>query len=539
MYSDKSIADCLIKQLSDIRLKFVALCQSIITHAVRKRNNNKKKPFKETNPESIEEVSQKYVDEFILSLSRASITHFMFTTFERLDGRLISFATKRAIRIIPMLCRDDETLKRIVERIETTLVPAGQNDRVIMQFRSFGMVGMLQWKEFFRTIAAGKLRSLSLDHCNVHDRGIAVLCECFEEASELRLLNLRGNQITEEGMQRLTRFLRNQCPNMETLCLTSNLLKDEGVKVLCNGYLSQSNVPLRSLKLDNNKITKHGAFLLASANQFNRVTDLSLSMNDIGSGGCLNFIMYPKQIADSPYVSLGLKSTQIDCVEAATLLCSGLYSLNLSANELKGEELARECLRGAHALPGLERLCLTENELGSGGVKMLSENLLKFCVNLRVLDLSKTSIQDVVPVIACLKQYNLKLSDLQLNNNPLNSASYQAIAQYAVTTPGCRKIGIYNDRIVLFQGLYAREDVFLQNSHHFAYNKNGTKIYCHVGAVLESLQIFNQEYAELYYAFALVKRQYGVDVLSAISGEAWGCWKSVSKYLVQRIILPV
>ena len=82
---------------------------------------------------------------------------------------------------------------------------------------------------------------------------------------ELKILNLMGNNITDEGVKHLSTALTNTNCTLNSLNLGNNNITDEGVKHLSTA-LTHTNCTLNSLVLGANNITDKGKNLVNSMN---------------------------------------------------------------------------------------------------------------------------------------------------------------------------------------------------------------------------------------------------------------------------------
>ena len=82
---------------------------------------------------------------------------------------------------------------------------------------------------------------------------------------ELKRLNLRHNNVTDEGVKHLATALTNTNCTLNSLDLGDNNITDKGVNHLSTA-LTHTNCTLNSLYLYDNQITQEGIDLLNSLN---------------------------------------------------------------------------------------------------------------------------------------------------------------------------------------------------------------------------------------------------------------------------------
>lgn len=112
-----------------------------------------------------------------------------------------------------------------------------------------------------------KLRSLRIR--TLGDKGMKVLFQILPSLSDLRILDLGYNSIGKEKMQDLVKIFPDMSKKLNTLCLNSNSLgNDGGIKILADNLYHLSK--LRILMLQSNKINDEDIEYLISMLSFHQ-----------------------------------------------------------------------------------------------------------------------------------------------------------------------------------------------------------------------------------------------------------------------------
>jgi len=131
------------------------------------------------------------------------------------------------------------------------------------------------------------LVSLSLGHCGITDEGVKHLAVSMAKYSFLHDLDLKGNNIGPEGVEALTMAITHR-PGLVSLDLKENMVGNEGAASIA-AALSNKN-SLTDLNLSDNEIGDDGALMLARSLTINdQMKRLHLNANDIGDSGALEF----------------------------------------------------------------------------------------------------------------------------------------------------------------------------------------------------------------------------------------------------------
>ena len=127
------------------------------------------------------------------------------------------------------------------------------------------------------------LRKLNLGLCSIGDGEI--VSKLLESNSNLKVLDLRSNNLNSKGLLYLTNFLKFNS-TLVSLNLTENDIGDSDMEYLAD--MLKINISLKTLKLAMNMISSKGLNLLTNALKTNNsLTELDLGCNDISE---VNFL---------------------------------------------------------------------------------------------------------------------------------------------------------------------------------------------------------------------------------------------------------
>ena len=164
-----------------------------------------------------------------------------------------------------------------------------------------------------------KLNSLNLGYNNITDEAVKHLSTALTHANrELNSLILLGNNITDKAVKHLSTALTHTNCKLNSLTLGYNNITDEAVKHLSTA-LTHTNCTLKSLNLMNNNITDEGVKHLSTA-----LTHTNCKLNSL--------ILEDNNITDEGVKHLSTALTHTNCT---------LNSLNLERNNItdKGKNL--------------------------------------------------------------------------------------------------------------------------------------------------------------------------------------------------------
>ena len=219
----------------------------------------------------------------------------------------------------------------------------------------------------------------------------AVILQALTKSSKLKVLNLNGSNLTEQLVGDLIKVTRNNS-DLEELYLSNNDLRSS-VFVILQALVENSE--LKVLDLNSNNITGVVVGDLASAIKFSsNLQRLSLANNNLQSSSVM--------------ILQGLKE-----------LCK-LEVLNLDNNNMTGL-VSKDLASVIKNNPGLEKLCLSLNDLRSSAVVIL-QALREHC-KLKILSLCANNMTgQLAGYLASVLDNHPNLKDLRIRNNMLGSS---------------------------------------------------------------------------------------------------------------------
>ncbi len=123
------------------------------------------------------------------------------------------------------------------------------------------------------------------DECDLHgkqleDRDVQTICDQLKASTNCVTLDLRHNEITDDGAFELANLLRTNHV-LQELLLDYNRISDKGFRQLLSVLTNESKT-LKSLYVDENNITSEvTSELIQMLKNNTTLTDLSLAYNDI------------------------------------------------------------------------------------------------------------------------------------------------------------------------------------------------------------------------------------------------------------------
>ncbi|XP_031429918.1 NACHT, LRR and PYD domains-containing protein 12 isoform X2 [Clupea harengus] len=326
-------------------------------------------------------------------------------------------------------------------------------------------------------LRGGSTTELDLSYCSLRDEGLRVLCPalshsplhtlrvpvckltavCCKDLSAalavcaLRVLDLRGNSLTDEGLTLLCNALKSQqcklqelslhscdltagsmsalsealscghCP-LTSLDLTGNDLCDLGVNTLSNG-LGNPSCKIHTLKLFECELTDSCCAALAAAvRSGGSLAELDLSCNDLGQEGAL-LLCESLKAPECSLISLSMTRCELTLPVFSALeevLCDGSK---------------------------LQALALGLNQVGDTGARHLWRALKHAHCKLQDLDLEMIGLTDdcVADLCEAVRAHG-SLKTLILKNNSLTDSSIPSLVQLAKACPGMKELNVqYND----------------------------------------------------------------------------------------------
>ena len=227
------------------------------------------------------------------------------------------------------------------------------------------------------------LRSLHVEDAKIGPRGVKILAEeLLSQCAVLNILNLSGCRMGHFGAQAL---VDNNFPSesLTRLILKGNNLGDDGVWKLTSGLFSKLT-RLEELDLSKNSISDNSLGEIGRClPTMSSLMMLRLTENNIKAASIEGLIAGVEATEESKLVELDLSKNQIEAsgaVQLAKLLCvasSGLETLNVSYNRIgdEGAMTLAEALKSDEVDSPLKELNLTYNEIGDSGAGCLVDLL--------------------------------------------------------------------------------------------------------------------------------------------------------------------
>lgn len=245
--------------------------------------------------------------------------------------------------------------------------------KVIFESTTIGNSGFRQVASFLCDVSCN-LEQVQVTNSRISDDGMLAFLEITAKNSFLgvKILGLRGNQITSEGAKYLACVLFNDWCQLEELYLGNNLIGDLGVEHLSEA-LCDGKSKIQTLDLSSNGITHNGVFFLCKA--------LSSPVGNIRR-------LY---LQNNRILDFGLQ----DLCESLSSGTCNLRVLFASSNSITDDGIAFVEKALAHKSCGLQELYLGYNQVTDKGVKSLLQALPNHQFNLKVLSLANNPITDI------------------------------------------------------------------------------------------------------------------------------------------------
>ena len=257
---------------------------------------------------------------------------------------------------------------------------------LMIRYSNFGYHALVLLNKLFQNCVS--LKEIIINYSLIDIPTADVLLKHIGTITTLRVLNLKGNRLTEEAVRPLKYIITNN-PGLKELYLGDNQLQLE-VTELANTI---NNISLKVLDLQNNNIPEEAADELSAAIRANTSLEkLWLGGNHLGSSTVM--------IVDA------LKEI------------STIKELNLNDNRCRNEKLALTMTSVLAKNKHIERLSLRDNSLNDDGVINIAQSLCKHSA-LKVLNLQKNNItEEAAEALASIISSN-NLEALYLGNNQL------------------------------------------------------------------------------------------------------------------------
>ncbi|XP_057187774.1 uncharacterized protein si:ch211-196h16.5 [Triplophysa rosa] len=287
-------------------------------------------------------------------------------------------------------------------------------------------------------------KSAQLSDCKLTEKCCACLTEVLTSNSScLRDLNLSGNYLGDLGVKLLSGGLKNPNCKLETLVLWDCGVTEEGCVALSSALKSNPS-HLRKLNLSGNNLGGSGVKLLSARlkNPSCKLETLELSRCGVTDDGCdglaaalrSNSHLRDLNLSDNNLGSTGVK-----------LISAGLENPNCKLETLQLSDCGvadKGCVALASALISnshLRELNLSRNKLGGSGVKMLSAGLKNPNCKLEKLVLWDCGVTDKgCAALASGLRSNSHLRKLNLKKNTNLGDSGVKLLSAGLENPNCK-----------------------------------------------------------------------------------------------------
>ncbi|CAJ1084975.1 hypothetical protein FQN60_001865 [Xyrichtys novacula] len=313
--------------------------------------------------------------------------------------------------------------------------------------------------EQFKVLCTGLLQGNQLHHlqlvgCKLTEAGCEDLVSLLiSGTSQLCVLDLRANEIRDQGLIKLSKALQSPHCKLQELMVQHNTITDASIDAL-SAALCSGQSELRKVDLTYNKVGNSGVEALCKALQHPlcKLQYLKLYGNEF-TGECCSYLRDALMSGHCSLVELELSCNEIG-QEGALLLCQALSQpgcpledLGFCACDLTGvvfKELGLLLKSGTSKLKFLNVGC---NKVGEQAVKHLLDavahpNCVLEELNVEMNGLTDASTKDLCAAIRASQT----LKSLELRNNSLTDESVPALVQVMQDNPNMLEMVLkYND----------------------------------------------------------------------------------------------
>ncbi|KAI9031286.1 hypothetical protein DFJ74DRAFT_429872 [Hyaloraphidium curvatum] len=299
------------------------------------------------------------------------------------------------------------------------------------------------------------LTTLVLRENRIGDAGVKNLVDALAKLPSVTILDLTGNEITDNGVGELGDLLACGGLSLRRLNMEDNKLTPPGIKALAKAlrknkgltYLSlngntvggsakavaellKGGPPLKVLYLERCEVDGDGLCAIGSALERNKtLTELYLALNPIGDGGVKDFAEALEQNQSVRFLHIGECEIYADgACSIAKMLARNrtLLEVWLDGNFVD-DNAAAELAKALRTNESLAELSLANNRITSTGAIALADALAAN-ISLISLDLGQNRIGDVgAEAFADAVRRNRTLRNLLLTQNEIDDSGAKAL----------------------------------------------------------------------------------------------------------------
>ncbi|XP_046843507.1 protein NLRC3-like [Xenia sp. Carnegie-2017] len=275
---------------------------------------------------------------------------------------------------------------------------------------------VIRLSKYLTNATACNVFSLKIISCSVKNISKHLREALKSENCKLSELEIRKNNIGEEGAKYLSEALKSENSKLTKLIIIGNNMGDKCAKYFSEALTSE-NCKLTELSLSRNELAAGGAKYLSEAlkSETCKLTKLSLDYNNIGEEGAKSL------------------SEALNCKNCK------LTKLIINGNKIddKGAKYFSEALKTENCK--LAELSLEDNSIAAEGAKYLSEALKSKNCKLSELDIrfNKLKDQSANLLIQAMKYENCKLTKLKICGNNISKQSAEAFTE-ALKSQNCK-----------------------------------------------------------------------------------------------------
>ena len=271
-------------------------------------------------------------------------------------------------------------------------------------------------------LSESKIEKLIMSNNKIKVVGMKELFPGLEKSSNIKYINLRGNDLEEESCKIISDFLKLN-HSIIRLNLSKNKIDAKGMNELVDGLIL--NDCIKELNLQNNLLDDFcGKVISRLLIESNSLEKIDLSNNKIKEIGCLE--ISKGLLSSTKLTHFSISSNEIGNIGASYLLKAleennAIKFLNLSSNSLDNDIIGNiKCFLEKNK--SIETLNICDGEINQ--ISLLSEVIINH-ISLINLDLSFNQIEDeelilfsdIMNKINFNKLFNLNFSDNDFSNN--------------------------------------------------------------------------------------------------------------------------